>query len=140
MHVSDPTDHHWMKEALKLAERAATEGEVPVGAVLICQGQKIGEGWNRSISFCDPTAHAEIMALRAGAQNQGNYRLPESTLYVSLEPCAMCMGALVHARVKRLVFGAFDPKTGDNHAIDCVGGLLAEESKGLLQAFFRARR
>ena len=140
MHVLDPTDHDWMREALKLAERAAIEGEVPVGAVLVCEGQKIGEGWNQSISLCDPTAHAEIMALRTGAQDQRNYRLPESTLYVSLEPCPMCMGALVHARVKRLVFGASDPKAGDNHQIDCVGGVLAEESKGLLQAFFRARR
>ncbi|MBP6103877.1 MAG: tRNA adenosine(34) deaminase TadA [Gammaproteobacteria bacterium] len=140
MPVLDPTDHYWMREALKLAERAAMEGEVPVGAVLVCEGQKIGEGWNQPIGLCDPTAHAEIMALRAGAQDQRNYRLPESTLYVSLEPCPMCMGALVHARVKRLVFGAFDPKTGDNHYIDSAGGVLAEESKGLLQAFFRARR
>lgn len=140
MQVLDPRDHAWMIEALALAARAAAEGEVPVGAILVWEDQKIGEGWNQSISLCDPTAHAEIMALRMGAKAQQNYRLPESTLYVSLEPCAMCRGALVHARVKRVVFAASDPKAGENHRVDCVGGLLAEESRALLQAFFRARR
>ncbi len=136
----DAKDHAWMREALALAKRAAALGEVPVGAVLVLEGQKIGEGWNQSISLSDPTAHAEIIALRQGAAHRQNYRLTESTLYVSLEPCAMCRGALVHARVKRLVFGAFEPKAGDNHSVECMGGLLGEESKALLQGFFRERR
>ncbi len=136
----EPMDHHWMKEALKLAKRAAAEGEVPVGAVLVLEGQKIAEGWNRTIGLCDPSAHAEIMALRAGAEHLQNHRLVDTTLYVSLEPCSMCAGALRHARIKRLVFGAYDSKVGDNHQIIVTGGILAEDSQKVLQAFFRARR
>ncbi len=136
----DPMDHYWMKEALKLAEQAAKEGEVPVGAVLVLEGQKIAEGWNRTIGLCDPSAHAEIMALRAGAEHLQNHRLVDTTLYVSLEPCSMCAGALLHARIKRLVFGAYDPKMGENHRVIAMGGVLATDSQNLLQAFFRARR
>jgi len=146
-------DTHWMRYALGLAERAAAEGEVPVGAVLVLQDKVIGEGWNRPISSDDPTAHAEIVALRAAARAVGNYRLPDTTLYVTLEPCVMCAGAMVHARVARLVFGAFDPKTGAagsvfdilgsdrlNHRVAVEGGLLAEECGARLQAFFQERR
>jgi len=146
-------DAHWMRYALELAERAAAEGEVPVGAVVVLDDKVIGEGWNRPISSDDPTAHAEIVALRAAAQAMGNYRLPKTTLYVTLEPCVMCAGAMVHARVARLVFGAFDPKAGAagsvfdilgserlNHRVAVEGGLLAEECGARLQAFFRERR
>ena len=101
-----------MERALALARRAAAAGEVPVGAVLVRDGEIIGEGYNRPISACDPTAHAEILALRQAAARVGNYRLPDSILYVTLEPCPMCAGAIVHARVKRVVFGASDPRTG----------------------------
>ena len=146
-------DEHWMQVALECAARAAEEGEVPVGAVLVRQDQPIATAWNQPITLCDPSAHAEILVLRAGAKALQNYRLPETTLYVSLEPCLMCAGALVHARVQRVVFGAFDPKAGVisagfnvvghsalNHAVDYQGGVLAEASAALLQDFFRARR
>lgn len=146
-------DEHWIRHALKLAERAQQEGEVPVGAVLVLNGEIIGEGWNRPIAAHDPTAHAEIMALRAGAEKLGNYRLNDTTLYVTLEPCVMCAGAMVHARIKRLVFGASDPKAGAiksvfnildstrlNHRVEYVGGILAEECGGMLSQFFEARR
>lgn len=142
-----------MQHALALAQRAADEGEVPVGAVVVRGEEVIGEGWNRPIAAHDPTAHAEIMALRAAARHVGNYRLVDTTLYVSLEPCVMCAGAIIHARVKRVVFGAADPKTGAagsvfevlgtdrlNHRVVVEGGLLAEESGELLRAFFRKRR
>lgn len=142
-----------MRHALFLAERAGAEGEVPVGAVLIKDGQIIGEGWNRPIASHDPTAHAEIMALRAGAQTIGNYRLADTTLYVTLEPCVMCAGAIIHARVARLVYGADDPKTGavksvaeifnmptHNHRVSVTGGVLASECGALLSTFFKTRR
>ena len=145
---------HWMRRALMLAARAADEGEVPVGAVLVKQGTVIGEGWNRPIAARDPTAHAEIQALRDAARRAGNYRLPTTELYVTLEPCAMCAGAIVHARVERVVFGAADPKGGAcgsvfdllpsdqrfNHRTDCIGGVLEAECAALLREFFRARR
>lgn len=146
-------DAVWMGRALELAARAEEEGEVPVGAVLVRDGEVIGEGWNRPIAAHDPTAHAEIQAIRAGAAAIGNYRLVGTTLYVTLEPCPMCAGAMVHARVQRLVFGAADPRTGSagsifdivrseslNHRLDVTGGVLAEESGGMLRAFFQARR
>jgi tRNA(adenine34) deaminase len=146
-------DHVWMQHALQLAREAESLGEVPVGAVLVMDGQMIGEGCNRSILQCDPTAHAEVIALRQGAKQMHNYRLVDSTLYVTLEPCVMCIGAIVHARVKRLVFGAYDPKAGAitsasqiidanklNHRVVCEGGLLREECGKVLSDFFRARR
>lgn len=152
-HCSREEDERWMRHALALAERAEREGEVPVGAVLVCGGELIAEGWNRPIGTHDPTAHAEIDALRAGGARLGNYRLTGATLYVTLEPCPMCVGALIHARIARLVFGAHDPKTGaagsvfdlltsprHNHRVQVEGGVLAEESAARLQAFFRARR
>jgi tRNA(adenine34) deaminase len=143
----------WMRYALRLAERAAAEGEVPVGAVLVRDGEAVGEGWNRPIGKADPTAHAEIEALRAAGRRSGNYRLVNTTLYVTLEPCLMCAGALVHARVGRLVFGAPDPKGGAvtstmrafeaahlNHTVAWEGGVLAEDCGALLKVFFQARR
>lgn len=146
-------DTIWMQHAIQLAEKAALEGEVPVGAVLIAEDQIIGEGFNRPISICDPTAHAEIIALRHGAKKTDNYRLVNTTLYVTLEPCMMCIGAIVHARVKRLVFGAYDAKAGAaisvfplieakqlNHQVAYQGGLLAEQCGKLLSDFFKARR
>jgi tRNA(adenine34) deaminase len=143
-----------MRRALALAERAAAEGEVPVGAVLIHDGEAIGEGWNCPIGTHDPSAHAEIRALRDAGRRVGNYRLPGTTLYVTLEPCPMCASALVHARVARVVYGAADPKGGAcgsvfdllpsdarfNHATEVTGGVLAEECAERLRAFFRERR
>ncbi|MFO1423857.1 MAG: tRNA adenosine(34) deaminase TadA [Candidatus Competibacteraceae bacterium] len=146
-------DRYWMGRALELARRAADTGEVPVGAVLVRGDEVIGEGWNQPIGARDPTAHAEVLALRAAAARVGNYRLVDSTLYVTLEPCPMCAGALVHARVARVVFGAVDPRAGAagtvfdllrsaalNHRAEVVGGVLAEECAALLRGFFRARR
>ncbi|MDG4554149.1 MAG: tRNA adenosine(34) deaminase TadA [Candidatus Competibacter sp.] len=146
-------DRHWMRRALELARRAAAAGEVPVGAVLVRDGEPIGEGWNRPIGDRDPTAHAEVLALRAAAERIANYRLVGSTLYATLEPCPMCAGALVHARVARVVFGAADPRAGAagtvfdllqspvlNHRCLVVGGILAEECGLMLREFFRARR
>ena len=147
-------DARYMTRALDLAARAAAEGEVPVGAVLVVGGEIVGEGWNRPIASHDPTAHAEIQALRAAAARLGNYRLPGSTLYVTLEPCVMCAGAIVHARVERVVYGAPDPKAGAcgsvfdllpsdgrfNHRTECTGGILAQACGETLRAFFRARR
>ncbi len=143
-----------MRRALELAACAESAGEVPVGAVLVAGERIVGEGWNRPIGVQDPTAHAEIVALRAAADALGNYRLPGTTLYVTLEPCPMCAGAIVHARVERVVFGALDPRSGAagsrfdllpsderfNHYTRCEGGVLAEESAELLRRFFRARR
>ncbi len=147
------SDAHWMREAMTLARRAADEDEVPVGAVVVRDDSIIGEGWNRTIALTDPSAHAEILALRAAAATTANYRLPGCTLYVTLEPCAMCVGAMIHARVERLVFGARDPKTGaaggrfdllglpvHNHFIAVEGSCLGEECGAMLQSFFRARR
>jgi len=147
-------DERYMRRALQLAEHARdAEDEVPVGAVLVQDGQILGLGWNRNITLHDPTAHAEIMALRAAGEKQRNYRLPGATLYVTLEPCSMCAMALVHARIGRVVYAATDPKTGaagsvfdtlidarHNHRIEVQGGLLADESSELLRNFFRARR
>ena len=147
-------DENHMRRALELAACAEAEGEVPVGAVLVgADGEVLAEAWNRPISSRDPTAHAEIRALRAGGLAVANYRLPGSTLYVTLEPCAMCAGAMVHARVARLVYGAADPRTGAagsifdivrsealNHRLEVTGGVLAGECAATLQTFFRARR
>jgi tRNA(adenine34) deaminase len=146
-------DERWMSEALLLARQAEAAGEVPVGAVLVKDGALLGAGWNQPIGAHDPTAHAEVMALRAAAKDAGNYRLTGTTLYVTLEPCAMCAGAMVHARVARLVYGAADPKTGAagsvfdltrtetlNHRLEVEGGVLAEECGGLLKDFFAKRR
>lgn len=151
--VFTPADAEWMQQALSLARRAEKEGEVPVGAVLVCDGKLVGEGWNRSIELHDPSAHAEIMALRNAGQGLQNYRLPGCVMYVSLEPCAMCVTAAIHARIDRLIFAASDPKTGalggaynlpatyrQNHELVYSGGLLAEEASGLLRTFFRQRR
>ena len=142
-----------MRRALELADRASESGEVPVGAVLVRDGDILGEGWNQVISSSDPTAHAECVALRAAAERASNYRLPGSTLYVTLEPCTMCVGALVHARVERLVFAAREPRAGVvcsqgsqldqdflNHRVVWQEGVLAEESASRLQSFFRDRR
>jgi len=146
-------DRRFMRRALELAQNARAAGEVPIGAVLTIDGAVIGEGYNRPISNHDPTAHAEVQALRDAAERRGNYRLPGAVLYVTLEPCAMCAGAIMHARVARVVFGAPDPKTGAcgsvvnlfaearlNHHAQVQGGVLAEECGALLRAFFASRR
>lgn len=146
-------DERWMGRALALARDAATLGEVPVGAVVVLAGEIIGEAGNAPISARDPTAHAEILALRRAAGHIGNYRLAGATLYVTVEPCTMCAGALVHARVARLVFGAAEPRAGAvastaavlenpglNHRVAVTGGVLAGESAALLRSFFAARR
>lgn len=147
-------DERYMRHALQLAAHARdAENEVPVGAVLVLNDEIVGLGWNRNITLNDPTAHAEIQALRAAGEKVGNYRLTGATLYVTLEPCAMCSMAMVHARVGRVVYGAADPKTGaagsvfdtliserHNHRIQVDGGLLAEESSTMLRDFFRSRR
>lgn len=142
-----------MQQALELAARAEAEGEVPVGAVIVKDNQLIAEGWNHPIQSNDPSAHAEMMVMRAAGQILNNYRLIDTTLYVTLEPCAMCVGAMVHARIKRLVFGAYDPKTGaagsalaliqsdvHNHRIEVTAGVMEAECRDSLQAFFRDRR
>lgn len=146
-------DTFFMSRAVVLARQARRAGEVPVGAVIVREGQVIAEAANAPIAGQDPTAHAEILALRAAGETLGNYRLPGTTLYVTLEPCPMCAGAMVHARVSRLVYGAADPRTGAagsvfdlvrspalNHQVDVTGGILADECGELLKAFFRARR
>jgi len=130
-----------MRRALELARRAEAEGEVPVGAVVVMDGRIVGEGWNRPISSCDPTAHAEIQAMRAAASALQNYRLSETTLYVTLEPCEMCLGAMFHARIARVVFGATDPKKKILKPQTSIeGGVLAEECGSLLTGFFAAKR
>lgn len=146
-------DLFWMQRALELARQAEAEGEVPVGAVLVKDEQILGEGWNAPIGEHDPTAHAEIRALRNAATRLGNYRLLDTTLYVTLEPCVMCAGAIIHARVKRVVYGAADPKTGaagsvfdilnselHNHRVEVTSGVLEPECSALLKEFFQARR
>ncbi|MEY3105928.1 MAG: hypothetical protein RIT35_88 [Pseudomonadota bacterium] len=153
MKVSSTKDELWMRYAFRLAQRAEEQGEVPVGAIVVKDDQCIAEGWNMSIATHDPTAHAEMVALRKAGLVMENYRLCQSTLYVTLEPCVMCMGAIIHARVKRLVFGAFDPKRGAvcnalslantsflNHQISWDGGVLEMECSELLKCFFRVRR
>jgi tRNA(adenine34) deaminase len=153
MAVWSETDLNCMRAALAEAQRAAAAGEVPVGAVVVAGGKIIGRGYNRSETDNDPSAHAEIVALRAAASAEGNYRLTNATLYVTLEPCAMCMGALVQARIERLVFGAYDPKAGAagsaidlsdspsfNHRFEINGGVLAEECGAVLKTFFESKR
>lgn len=142
-----------MAHALELAEQGAAQGEVPVGAVLVRDSMVLGEGWNQPVSSHDPSAHAEICALRQAGKNARNYRLPGSSLYVTLEPCAMCAGALIHARVERLIFATREPKAGAvcstgqffetehlNHQVDWQEGLMQEHASSMLSAFFRARR
>ena len=146
-------DEAWMGEALLQAQRAADEGEVPIGAVVVKDGEIIGRGFNQNISLHDPSAHAEIMAMREAGSALGNHRLTGCSLYVTLEPCPMCAGAMIHARLDRVVFGASDPKTGaaggkfnllgdpaHNHAIDINGACLADDCSDLLKGFFRQRR
>ncbi|MCD1124642.1 tRNA adenosine(34) deaminase TadA [Jinshanibacter sp. LJY008] len=147
------SDEDWMRYALELAERADREGEIPVGAVLVQDNQVIAEGWNRPIGTHNPTAHAEIMALQQGGLVLQNYRLLNTTLYVTLEPCVMCAGAMVHSRIQRLVYGASDLKTGAagslmdilghpgmNHHVEVTAGILAEECSARLSDFFKRRR
>ena len=151
--MSARSHEDWMRRALALADRAANEGEVPVGAVVVVDGELLGEGWNQVIAAQDPTAHAEIVAMRDAARVAANYRLPDTTLYVTLEPCTMCCGAMIHARIAQLVFAAREPKAGVvcstctmldepryNHSVRWQGGVLAEDSSARLQAFFKARR
>ena len=151
--VDTPADIEWLRYALGLAGCAVEQDEVPVGAIVVRGDELLGEGWNRPISTQDPTAHAEIVAMRAAAQRLGNYRLTGCTLYVTLEPCLMCAGAIVHARIGRLVFGAYDPKRGAvnstahalatpglNHRLEVSGGVLEQDCADCLQRFFRARR
>ncbi|MCP4340549.1 MAG: tRNA adenosine(34) deaminase TadA [Desulfobulbaceae bacterium] len=146
-------DEYWMQQALLHAEEAALNGEIPVGAVLTYENGFLSAAGNSPIGSQDPTAHAEIIAIRNAAELQQNYRLPGTTLYVTLEPCIMCMGALIHARIERLVYGATDPKTGAassvytigsdgflNHKVEICGGVLAEQSSALLRTFFKSRR
>ena len=146
-------DMSFMREALSLARQGGAVGEVPVGAVVVLDGQVVGKGFNQPIGSHDPTAHAEVMALRDAARNIGNYRLPGATLYVTVEPCAMCAGAIQHARIGRVVYGAAEPKTGAcgsvvdlfaeprlNHHASVEGGIMAEESAALIASFFQKRR
>jgi tRNA(adenine34) deaminase len=146
-------EEHWMEEALRCAQRALESGEVPVGAVVVCEGRVVGRGWNRNLTDSDPSAHAEIVALREAGRNIGNHRLGACDLFVTIEPCAMCAGAMTHARLRRLVYGADDPKAGAvrsilqvvnhaklNHRIDVQGGVLAGRAAEMLQEFFRRRR
>ncbi|WP_299976174.1 tRNA adenosine(34) deaminase TadA [uncultured Pseudoteredinibacter sp.] len=146
-------DQYWMRYCLRLAEQGAQLGEVPVGAVLVQNNRLLAEAFNQPIGRCDPCAHAEILVLREGGEKLKNYRLSNTSLYVSLEPCSMCAGALVHARVERLIYGASEPKAGAiesqanflgsdylNHRVSCVGGVLAQEASEQLSAFFKRRR
>jgi tRNA(adenine34) deaminase len=147
------TDEQWMRYALNRARQAGARGEVPVGAVIVMDGDAIAEGINEPIGTHDPTAHAEIVALRRAAAEIGNYRLTGATLYVTIEPCLMCVGAMVHARIERLVYGAPEPKAGAiesafralehptlNHRFEVTAGVLADEARDVMQAFFRERR
>lgn len=148
------SDEHWMRQALALAQQGAAAGEVPVGAVLVRNDEVLGQGWNQPITSKDPTAHAEIVALRSAAQAENNYRLPDTTLYVTLEPCTMCVGAMIHARVSRLVFGTTEPRSGAicshfrlldaegiyNHRVAWEQGVLAAECGAVLTSFFQNRR
>jgi tRNA(adenine34) deaminase len=148
-----PPDELWMEEALRSGQRALDAGEVPVGAVVVCDGKIVARGWNRNLTDSDPTAHAEIVALREAGAAVGNHRLGDCELFVTIEPCAMCAGAMVHARLRRLVYGADDPKAGAihsvlevlnhpqlNHRMEVRRGVLAGRCAELLQTFFRARR
>ena len=153
--MTDASDEHWMRQALALAERAQREDdEIPVGALIVdAAGNLVGEGWNRNIAENDPSAHAEIVAMRRAGAALGNHRLVGCTLYVTLEPCAMCAMAMIHARVARVVYGATDPKTGaagsvfdlladprHNHRVEVLGGLLGDEAGAMLTNYFRAKR
>ena len=151
--MSDTTHDNWMRRALELAQQAGAIDEVPVGAVIVRDGKIIGEGYNQPISTHDPSAHAEIIALRDAGKNTGNYRLPDTTLYVTIEPCTMCVGALIHARIDTVVVGALEPKAGVlvsnlqlheqshfNHQLEFVEGVLAEDCSVLIRDFFRSRR
>ena len=151
--LDSSSDELWMEEALRCAQRALEMGEVPVGAVIIHEGKIIGRGWNQNIAECDPTAHAEIIAMREAGRHLGNHRLGECDLFVTIEPCAMCAGAMVHARIQRLVYGSDDPKAGAvhsimqvlnhpqlNHQMEVRGGVLAGRSAEILQTFFKKRR
>ncbi|KHD28433.1 tRNA adenosine(34) deaminase TadA [Xenorhabdus nematophila] len=146
-------DEYWMRRAMALAMQAQAQGEIPVGAILVADNEILAEGFNLPITYHDPTAHAEIIALRQGGSRLQNYRLLNTTLYVTLEPCVMCAGAMVHSRIKRLVYGASDMKTGAagslidilrhpgmNHQIEIIGGVLAEECSTMLSSFFKQRR
>jgi tRNA(adenine34) deaminase len=148
-----PSDELWMEEALRLAQRALEAGEVPIGAVVVRNGEIVGRGWNRNISDSDPSAHAEIVALREAGATLGNHRLEDCEVFATIEPCAMCAGAITHARVRRLIYGADDAKAGAvrsvlqvlnhpqlNHRMEVRVGVLAGRSAELLQAFFRDRR
>jgi len=147
------TDEVWMEEALRAAQRALDSGEVPVGAVVVCQGDIVGRGFNRNLLDSDPTAHAEVVALREAGAAIRNHRLSDCELFVTIEPCAMCAGAMVHARIRRLVYGADDPKAGAvhsalhvlnhpalNHRVEVRGGVLAGRCAEILQEFFRSKR
>jgi len=147
------TDQKWMQRAFELAKKAEAHEEVPVGAVIVLNDQIIGEGWNQPISSDDPTAHAEIMALRDAGNKIGNYRLPNATIYVTLEPCTMCAGAIIHARLAKLVYAVDDPKTGAcgsvfnllqtdklNHTVEIEKGVMQEDCRSLIQNFFKQRR
>jgi tRNA(adenine34) deaminase len=147
------TDEFYMAKALQLAEQAGAIGEVPVGAILVKDGEIVGEGFNQPISGCDPTAHAEIVAMRNAAKNFNNYRLNDCDLYVTIEPCTMCVGAMVHGRIRRVLFGALEPRAGAlqsqlqlmdqshyNHSIEWQGGVLAQECGDLISSFFRRKR
>ncbi len=153
MGVSSTSDEAWMRYAIRLAQRAEQQGEVPVGAIVVQDNRCIAEGWNIPITSHDPTAHAEVVAMRGAGIHVENYRLTEATLYVTLEPCVMCLGAMSHARIKRLVFGAYDVKRGAvcnalsltdasflNHKISWDGGVLETECADMLRDFFKARR
>jgi tRNA(adenine34) deaminase len=148
-----PSDELWMEEALRCAQRALEAGEVPVGAVVVCDRRIVGRGWNRNLTDCDPSAHAEIVALREAGRRLGNHRLVDAELFATIEPCAMCAGAAIHARLRRLVYGADDAKAGAvnsilqvvnhpslNHQMEIRGGILAGRSAELIQEFFRHRR
>lgn len=153
MNEQTRSDELWMEEALREAQRARAAGEVPVGAVVVCGGRMVGRGSNRPISANDPTAHAEIIALREAGKALNNYRLQDCEIFVTVEPCAMCAGALMHARIKRLVYGADDPKAGAvhsvlsvinhcrlNHSMEVTSGVLAGRSMEMVQSFFREQR
>lgn len=146
-------DQYWMERALELAAKAASENEIPVGAIIVLNDEVIGEGYNAPISLCDPTAHAEIQAIRMACQKMKNYRLPGATLYVTLEPCSMCAGAMIHARIDRVVYAAMEPKSGVvesqgcffeapflNHKVSVESGVLAETASAQLTQFFQYRR
>jgi len=151
--ITNMNDKEWMQHALELAHKAEAAGEVPVGAVIVLNGELIAEGWNQPISSSDPTSHAEIMALRTAGRKLENYRLLDAELYVTLEPCPMCVGAMLHARVKRVIYAATDPKTGalggaydllnsvsHNHSFEVTKGVMEQQSREMLQNFFRERR